>query len=704
MGAVHNLRIKSPYRLLNIEDIKIEYKPNEHGYLYLRCLIDDSVNFENVIEATTEDEIIIYEQQDEENIENTDINVIDESKSRILFYGNIKNISTTNTDGVYYLEIEGISCSSKLDIKKKSRSFQNVNMTYDELVAETVKDYHGCSFEICVGKGEKIGKPLFQYKETDWNFLKRICSELKEQIYCDIIDLNNMFYFGRSEKKSYEIEDIASYKARKDLKSFYRAGGYEEGYHDTDYFYYEIDRREKYDPGDEIWFKNKRLYVSEYAACKYQDEIIYKYRLCRKNGVWQTKLYNSLICGASLEGKVLDVQGEQVKLKLNIDEGQEESEASWFTYAPPTGNMMYSMPVAGTSAKLYFPDESGKEPVVTGCVRNNGSSCAKTCDTTKRYFGTEHGSEVEMTPGALNIRGGSASPISISFDDSIGVTITSPKKLTLDADSEIIMKTPKNVKINGVSQIAMCSAEGSSGFTLEGDMNVWGDNVLKEGSDSESFEPFDDEPQEGVKPEITEPPKEEKKGFNWKKLAIGALAVVATVAVVAAVAVTSPVGGAVVACAVLGAVVAAGVDVGCQLASNGGHISKVDPYQTVIAACGGALSGAFAATPIKVGGQIAINGAIGGTQAALNGGDTGDIMKGIGIGMIAGKLGGDGYKPTLHFWDRLYVTDGLNAVKGGVIWGARVSGIDTAIGVVTDKIKEKYNEIKQNHMEVGNAK
>ncbi|MEX0034186.1 hypothetical protein [Clostridium butyricum] len=562
-------------------------------------------------------------------------------------------------------------------------------MTYDELVAETVKDYYGCSFEICVGKGEKIGKALFQYKETDWNFLKRICSELKEQIYCDIIDLNNMFYFGRSEKKFYEIEDIASYKARKDLKSFYRAGGYEEGYHDTDYFYYEIDRREKYDPGDEIWFKNKRLYVSEYAACKYQDEIIYKYRLCRKNGVWQTKLYNSLICGASLEGKVLDVQGEQVKLKLNIDEGQEESEASWFTYAPPTGNMMYSMPVAGTSAKLYFPDESGKEPVVKGCVRNNGSSCAKTCDTTKRYFGTEHGSEVEMTPGALNIRGGSASPISISFDESIGVTITSPKKLTLDADSEIIMKTPKNVKINGVSQIAMCSAEGSSGFTLEGDMNVWGDNVLKEGSDSESFEPFDDEPQEGVKPEITEPPKEEKKGFDWNKLAVGALAVVATVAVVAA-----------------------GTDVVCQLVSNGGDISKVDPYQTVIAACGGALSGAFAATPIKVGGQIAINGVIGGTQAALNGGDTGDIIKGIGIGMIAGKLGGDGYKPTLHFWDRLYVTDGLNAVKKGVMYGSIASMTDTGLnelGVYNfldksiERIKTKYNEI-QNNMEGVNVK
>ena len=59
---------------------------------------------------------------------------------------------------------------------------------------------------------------------------------------------------------------------------------------------------------------------------------------------------------------------------------------------------MYSMPIVGTSARLYFSDETCNEPLVSGCVRNNGSSCAKTSDTTKRYFGTEHGSEVEMTP------------------------------------------------------------------------------------------------------------------------------------------------------------------------------------------------------------------------------------------------------------------------------------------------------------------
>ncbi|MBN1048522.1 hypothetical protein DVV91_07185 [Clostridium botulinum] len=94
----------------------------------------------------------------------------------------------------------------------------------------------------------------------------------------------------------------------------------------------------------------------------------------------------------------MGIEGEKVKLHLSIDENQDEGESSLFKYAPPTGNTMYSMPVVGTSAKLYFPDESGNEPLISGYVRSNGSSCAKTSDTTKRYFGTENGSEVEMTP------------------------------------------------------------------------------------------------------------------------------------------------------------------------------------------------------------------------------------------------------------------------------------------------------------------
>ena len=360
MGAIHAIRIKSQYQLLKIEDMKIENKPNEHGYLYLKCLIDDSINFQSTINASTDDKIFVYEEQEDENISTSgdvspiDINVVNEGNSKLLFNGIVQNVRTSNIGGIYYLEIQALTVSFELDIKEKSRSFQKVDMSYDELIGTILKDYSGYNFDQCIGNGEKIGKPLFQYKESDWNFLKRIASELKSELYCDIIDIRNMFYFGRPSNGSYEIEDVTSYKAYKNLKIFHEAGGYDEGYHDIDYFYYEVESREKYQIGDDIWIKDKKLYVNQYSAYATKDEVIYKYRLCRKNGVWQTKLYNSLIGGASLEGKVLAVEGEKVKLHLNIDEKQSKDEASWFPYAPPTGNVMYSMPIVGTSARLIF--------------------------------------------------------------------------------------------------------------------------------------------------------------------------------------------------------------------------------------------------------------------------------------------------------------------------------------------------------------
>ena len=140
------------------------------------------------------------------------------------------------------------------------------------------------------------------------------------------------------------------------------------------------------------------------------------------------------------ESKVLAVKEEVVKLHLDIDENQNEGEAYWFPFLPPSVNIMYSMPLVGESARLYFPNESSEDPIITGCVRKNGDTCAKTSDTTKRYFETEHGSEIAMLPDALNIKGGSEELLSISFDDNVGVTLTSPKGINLNAGGEIVIK------------------------------------------------------------------------------------------------------------------------------------------------------------------------------------------------------------------------------------------------------------------------
>ncbi|WP_319000965.1 hypothetical protein [Clostridium estertheticum] len=138
MGAVHTLRVKSPYQLLNIENIKIENKPNEHGYLYLKSLIDDSINFKSTINASTDDKICVYEELEDGNSNN---------ESKIIFNGIVQNIRTSNINRNYYLEIQALTSSFELDIKEKSRSLQDVNMTYDELIGIIIKDFLGYRYE-----------------------------------------------------------------------------------------------------------------------------------------------------------------------------------------------------------------------------------------------------------------------------------------------------------------------------------------------------------------------------------------------------------------------------------------------------------------------------------------------------------------------------------------------------------------------------
>jgi hypothetical protein len=491
MGEIHKLRVKSPYELMKIVDIKIANKPNNHGYIYLKCLIDESINFDSAIKASTEDEICVYEELKDTNDEKTvNINEVNESNSKRLFNGIVQNIRTTNVNGIYYLEIQALTSSFKLDIKEKSRSFQNVDMTYNDLINNMLTDYSGYGFTQNVGKGQKIGKPLFQYKETDWNFLKRIASELGSELYCDVINLNYMFNFGMPHEQNYELKDDMDYDVFKDIKSFYEAGGYSAGHDDTDFFYYEIKRRDILEIGSEIYYKQKDLYVREYEAYKHKEEIFYKYKLCRKNGVWQNIIYNKLLKGATIEGKVLAVQEEVVKLHLDIDENQNETEAYWFPFLPPSVNIMYSMPLVGESVRLYFPNESSEEPIITGCVRKNGDTCEKTSDTTNRYFETEHGSEIAMLPGSLSIKGGSEAPLSISFDDETGVTLTSPNGLSLNAGGEIVIKTPNNVNINAQSQIQMTKGNTENGVSIEGEFHIKGNNVIKNGSCREAYSPY----------------------------------------------------------------------------------------------------------------------------------------------------------------------------------------------------------------------
>jgi hypothetical protein len=219
-----------------------------------------------------------------------------------------------------------------------------------------------------------------------------------------------------------------------------------------------------------------------------------------------------------------------------------------------------------------------------------------------------------------------------------------------------------------------------SGLAVEGDLNYKSNNVIIEGTYKESFPDFHDDPKVGKKPE---PPKEEKKPFNWGGVFVAVA--IAAVAIFVAVALAPTLILAIAVTAAVGAVVSGGVDVAIQMSENGGKLSDVKWDEVIISACGGAASGALAVAPLTTLGEVAANAVIGGSFW--------DIVQGTVLGGIAGRIGGPGYIKSYHdseyllFSNAFYAKEALMGARKGIAGGAGT----TVGGEIFNKVKGMFS-------------
>jgi len=96
------------------------------------------------------------------------------------------------------------------------------------------------------------------------------------------------------------------------------------------------------------------MYVGEVTIELKKGLLVYNATLVRELTIRQNPIYNEKIQGNSIEGTVLAVQNQEIKLHLNIDQEQDEATAYWYPFVPPTTDMLYLMPQIGTNASLYI--------------------------------------------------------------------------------------------------------------------------------------------------------------------------------------------------------------------------------------------------------------------------------------------------------------------------------------------------------------
>ena len=161
---MRDIRIQlSLVKLITVEECTIHKKVNEHGSAVIR----------GVIRSDKEADLL----QCGDSLRYASIDIIDDKKeSHPLFTGLIESVSIQTKAGVKIATVCLVGATRLLDLKERTRTFQDESMTYGNLMKRIETNYTDIMYKIGEGKGTSIKEFLVQYKETDWEFIKRLAS------------------------------------------------------------------------------------------------------------------------------------------------------------------------------------------------------------------------------------------------------------------------------------------------------------------------------------------------------------------------------------------------------------------------------------------------------------------------------------------------------------------------------------------------
>jgi len=427
---------------------------------------------------------IVPEGQKDKYIQMTDIqskieiNHTGKSSSTQLFKGIVTNIEVKAFRDVYYLEVEAVSYSFNLDIKFIKRSFQDKAMAYTDLIRNVIKDYSGADFIDEVAKSSKLEKFIIQYDETDWEFLIRMASHFNTGLVPDPISDKPKFWFGVPQGGSKELDEF-NFSVSKKISDFrYSSENFIEGIDDKDFIYYKVETDKVLNIGDSVSFQSKPLYVCESIGRLLDGVFKHECTLCPKKGLSQDLILNEKAVGCSVEGKVIEIKEDNIKVHLEIDEEQPKEKAYWFPYSTAyttEGNTgWYCMPELDDRVKLYFPTNKEEEGVITDSIRRRTKGGDFIKDPDVKIFRTKFGKQILFNDKEIVIST-KDEELKITLNEDIGIDIYSAKDIKIVADGGISMTSEGTIQMSATTSIGIKCKE--SLIEMNGTTFIKGDKV-----------------------------------------------------------------------------------------------------------------------------------------------------------------------------------------------------------------------------------
>jgi len=469
-----NLSIDFPYELESIEDISFQANYTEHPYLFLKAVIPEENGDEYVHRITNETEISVKWKKDKD------------SKHKVIFNGLISSVKVTYQGGLHILYLYAQPYSAQMDKEKKSRSFFKKGVTYGEIIKAVLKDYPKASIVAHVDLTRKVDFPIIQYKETDWKFIKRIASLFEAVAVPDYTSKNPRIHIGYSKQEvpvpvnGMTLETGKNLEAclidyNKQFTSISLLEDEETDYadekamqkqflmHELDYVNLSVTDIEYYPLGTLIDLNGIRLVITKVELYVYKETLLYDYTLQAPSSIRTRYEGNPAISGVSLIGKVKERKGNNISIRLEIDEDDgfvDNREDYFFTYALET-SAYYCMPVVGARVHLYFPSDREWEAIAVNslrCTTEGAKRQETTSNPSNKSLSTENGQALELTPAHILLKADddNITHIKLSKDGNIDVK---GKNFLLCSKNINIGKTEESVSTDGTGVPALICKE-----------------------------------------------------------------------------------------------------------------------------------------------------------------------------------------------------------------------------------------------------
>lgn len=365
-------------------------------------------------------------------------------------------------NGLKTLEVVIKTGSFLMDIKKHSRSFQKSGYTYAEILSSLAGSYSNYSFVMEKGRGESVNKFLFQYKETDWEFAKRVAKNCNTVLYPNYVGIGEKFYFGMPIGKSRGKINLTEYICKQTEKGVI----------------FEGTVRDVFDIGDTINFLGKNLYAISRKSEYQRGELYHTYEFAEKEKASEEPLHNDNLIGVSLEAAVTGIRGTNVTISISGDENTTATGSREFPYATVyssvDGSGWYCMPEKGDNVRLYFPSNDENEAYVANSLHEASEDNSRRVNPNHKSIMNKQGKEILFQPDSILITNNQG--MSLELSDSKGISIISDKKITFESSEAIeITSIHENVDLTSSKKISLI--QGDTATVLADNLVMRGNKV-----------------------------------------------------------------------------------------------------------------------------------------------------------------------------------------------------------------------------------